>query len=344
MKKILSVASIGIALILSTGSAQAEGELNIFNWGNYTDPGMIKKFEEKYQVKVTITDYDSNDTALAKVRAGGHGFDMAVPSGNYLPVWISEGLALEARPDQMENFKNMDPRWIEVPYDIGRHYSIPWQWGTVGVAVNTKAYSGDINTWAIVFDPPAELKGKINIVPEMNDMIYAAVKFNGGEQCTGDKEVLKKVRDTLMAAKPNWMSMEYSTIEPMVKGDFLATSDWNGSVFRQRLQNPDIKYGYPKEGTLIWSDTLVILKDAKNVENAKLFMNFMMDPESAGMLSAFARYANGIKGSEAFMPADMKDAPEINIPASMEGATDYSVACPPDVQEMYTKIWTEMLK
>lgn len=344
MKRTMSIASIGMALILATGSAKAEGELNIFNWGNYTSPEMIKKFEDKCKIKVTITDYDSNDTALAKVRAGGHGFDIAVPSGNYLPIWIEEGLALEARPDQMENFKNMDPRWIEVPYDIGRHYSIPWQWGTVGVAVNTKAYSGDINTWGIVFDPPAELKGKINIVPEMNDMIYAAIKYNGGEQCTGDKEVLKKVRDTLTAAKPNWMSMEYSTIEKMAKGDFLATSDWNGSVFRQRLQNPDIKYGYPKEGTIIWSDTLVIIKDAKNVENAKLFMNFMMDPESAGMLSTFARYANGITGSDKYMPADMKDAPEINIPASMEGSTDYSQACPADVQEMYTKIWTEMLK
>jgi spermidine/putrescine transport system substrate-binding protein len=344
MKKKLSAASIGIALVLSTGSALAAGELNIFNWGNYTSPEMIKKFEEKYQVKVTITDYDSNDTALAKIRQGGHGYDIAVPSSNYLPIWIEEGLALEARPDQMENFKHMDPRWIELPADPGRRYSIPWQWGTVGVVVNTKAYKGDINTWGIVFDPPNELKGKINIVPEMNDMIYAAIKYNGGQQCSGDKEMLKKVRDTLAAAKPNWMSMEYSTIEPMVKGDFLATSDWNGSAFRQRLQNPDIQYGYPKEGTVIWSDTLVILKDAKNVENAKLFMNFMMDPESAGMLSTFARYANGIKGSEAFMPEDMKTANEIVIPASMEGATDYSMQCPADVQELYTKLWTELLK
>ena len=344
MKKMIFSSVMAAAILLSAGSAMAAGELNIFNWGNYTSPEMIKKFEEKYSVKVTITDYDFNDTALAKVRAGGHGYDIAVPSGNYLPIWINDGLALEARPDQMENFKHMDPRWIEVPYDIGRRYSIPWQWGTVGVAVNTKAYKGDINSWGIVLDPPDELKGKINIVPEMNDMIYAAIKYNGGEQCTGDKDVLKKVRDTLAAAKQHWMSMEYSTIEKMVKGDFLATSDWNGSVFRQRLQNPDIKYGYPKEGTIIWSYTLVILKDAKNVENAKLFMNFMMDPESAGMLSTFARYANGIKGSEAFMPADMKDAPEIVIPASMENATDFSMACPADVQELYTKLWTELLK
>lgn len=344
MKKMIFPVVAAAAIVLSAGSGQAAGELNIFNWGNYTSPEMIKKFEEKYSVKVTITDYDSNDTALAKVRAGGHGYDIAVPSGNYLPIWINDGLALEARPDQMENFKHMDPRWIEVPYDVGRRYSIPWQWGTVGVAVNTKAYKGDINSWGIVLNPPDELKGKINIVPEMNDMMYAAIKYNGGEQCTGDKEVLKKVRDTLAAAKQHWMSMEYSTIEKMVKGDFLATSDWNGSAFRQRLQNPDIKYGYPKEGTIIWSDTLVIIKDAKNVENAKLFMNFMMDPESAGMLSSFARYANGIKGSEAFMPADMKDAPEIVIPASMENATDFSMACPADVQELYTKLWTELLK
>ncbi len=344
MKLLLTVAVAGIGFLAAFTPAHAEGELQIFNWGNYTSPEMIKKFEEQHKIKVTITDYDSNDTALAKVRAGGHGFDIAVPSGNYLPIWIEEGLVLEARPDQMANFKNMDPVWVDVPYDPGRKFSIPWQWGTVGVVVNTKYYKGDINTWKIVFDPPAELKGKLNIVPEMNDMIYAAVKYHGGEYCTGDKEIMMKVRDTLMAAKPNWMSMEYSTIEPMVKGDMYATSDWNGSAFRQRLQNPDIKYGYPKEGTVIWQDTLVILKDAKNVENAKIFMNFMMDPENAGMLSAFARYANGIKGSEAFMPADMKDAPELTLPAFLEGKTDFSAACPPAVQELYTRIWTDLLK
>jgi spermidine/putrescine transport system substrate-binding protein len=344
LKSILKLAGAALALAFAAGTALAEGELNIFNWGNYTSPDLIKKFEEAYKVKVNITDYDSNDTALAKIRQGGHGFDIAVPSGNYLPIWIAEGLALEVRPDQMENFKHVDDRWVNPPYDPGRRYSVPWQWGTFGVGVNTKTYKGDIDTWGIVFDPPDELKGKINVVPEMNDTMYAAIKFVGGKQCTGDKDVLKKARDVLVAAKPHWVSMEYSTIEKMVAGDFNATSDWNGSVFRQRLQNPDIKYGYPKEGTVIWQDTVVVIKDAKNVENAKLFVNFIMDPENAAMISSFARYANGIKGSEAFMPADMKDAPEIVIPAFLEGKTDFGVACPPEVQELYTKIWTDLLK
>ena len=193
---------LGVALLATTGAAQAAGELNIFNWGNYTNPELITKFEAAYDVKVTVTDYDSNATALAKIKAGGHGFDIVVPSASYVPIWVAEGLLIETRPDQMENFKNMDPVWVDVSWDPGRHYTVPWQWGTTGIAVNTTVYDGDINTSSIFMDPPAELIGKVNVVPEMADVMSMAVMYVGGAPCTSDKEVLRKVRDTLMAAKP----------------------------------------------------------------------------------------------------------------------------------------------
>ncbi|UDF28098.1 UNVERIFIED_ORG: extracellular solute-binding protein [Roseateles sp. XES5] len=343
MKRILGTATLGLALLSST-AAFAAGELNIFNWGNYTNPDLIKKFETEYDVKVTVTDYDSNDTALAKVRQGGHGFDMVVPSANVLKVWIDEGLLLEARPDQMENFKNVDERWVDVAFDPGRHYTVPWQWGTTGVAVNTTVYKGDPNSSAIFLDPPPELVNKINVVPEMSDVMFLAIRYVGGEPCTNDLAVLKKARDALVAAKPKWLSVDYGTIEALAKGDFAAGIEWNGAAFRARLQNENIVYGYPKEGYPVWMDNLAIIKDAKNVDNAKLFMNFVMAPENAALISAFARYGNGIKGSEAFMPEDMKNAPEVNIPEASKAAGSFNLACSPEVQQLYTKIWTDLMK
>ena len=188
------------ALALAAGPALAEGELNIFNWGNYTSPELIKKFEDTHNVKVTITDYDSNDTALAKIEAGGHGFDIVVPTHSYMQIYIGKGLLMESRPDQMENFKNMDPTWVDVDWDPGRRYSVPWQWGTTGVAVNTGAYAGDPNTSAIWLDPPPELVGKINVVPEMQDVMGMALMYVGGEPCSTDREMLKKARDEKSAA------------------------------------------------------------------------------------------------------------------------------------------------
>ncbi|MEZ5805437.1 MAG: extracellular solute-binding protein [Rhizobiaceae bacterium] len=340
----LKLTIAGAALLALGGLARAEGELNIYNWGDYTSPELIKKFEEEHKVKVTITDYDSNDTALAKVRAGGHGFDIVVPSANYVPIWVNEGLLLEARPDQMENFKNVDERWVNVPWDEGRHYTVPWQWGLSGIGVNTKVYGGDINTSAIFLDPPAELVGKINVEPEMTDVLFATIKYFGGDWCTDDKELLKKVRDKLLEAKAKWLSMDYSVTEKLPAGDYSAVYYWNGAIMRSRLKNPDIKFGYPKEGYPLFMDSVAILKDAKNVDNAKLFMNFIMLPENAALISSFAKYANGIKGSQEFMPEDMKTAPELVIPAEFEKAGEFLQACSPEVSSLYSRIWTDIQK
>ena len=166
----------------------------------------------------------------------------------------------------------------------------------------------------------------------------------GGEACTADKELLRSVRDMLVEAKGKWLSMDYGIIEKFAGRDLAASLYWNGAAFRARKENPDVRFGYPKEGYVVWMDSVVILADAQNVENAKLFMNFIMDPENAALISAFARYANGIKGSEAFMPEDMKTAPEVVIPAEFADLGVFTPTCPPEVTKIYSAIWTDLQK
>jgi spermidine/putrescine transport system substrate-binding protein len=233
---------------------------------------------------------------------------------------------------------------MDVPWDPGRKFSVPWQWGVTGVAVNTSVYSGDINTSAVWLEPPPELVGKINVTPEMGDVVALATMYLGGQPCSEDTELLKKVRDLLVAAKPNWMSMDYGMEDKMANGDVPASVYWNGAIMRARLKNPDVKFGFPKEGFVEFMDSVAILSDAKNVDNAYKFIDFIMVPENAAMISAFARYANGITGADAFLPADMKDAPELTIPAELKDKAVFMPTCSPKAQEYITAIWTELQK
>lgn len=341
MKRLLTATAM---LLATAAMAQAEGELQLYNWGDYTSAELLAKFEKETGIKVTVTDYDSNDTALAKIEAGGHGFDLVVPSANYVQIYVEKGLVQELDLSKLPHHGNIAPEWVDVEYDPGRKFSVPWQWGLTGMGVNQTAYSGDINTSAIFLDPPPELVGKVNVTPEMNDIIALTTMYLGGEICSEDAELMKKVRDKLIEAKPKWVSMDYGMTEKMASNDVMASVYWNGAMFRSRLQNPDVKFGYPKEGFPLFMDQVMLLSDAQNVEEAYKFLDFIELPENAALISAFARYANGISGSEEFMPADMKDAPEIVIPAELRDKGVFLKTCTGKAQDYITAIWTELQK
>jgi spermidine/putrescine transport system substrate-binding protein len=319
------------------------GELHIYNWGNYTNPDLIKKFEETYKVKVTLDDYDSNETMLAKIKGGATGYDIVVPSDYMVAVMIKEGLLEETKPNSMENFKNVDPRWVDVYWDKGRNYTVPWQWGTTAFTVNTDVYKGDINTYKLIFDPPAELQGRINMLDDINEVINAGLRYLNLPRCNKNPEDLKKLTDLLMGAKKYWRTFDYATIEKLTSKDVDLSQQWNGASLRVRLQMASMRYAYPKEGLTGWMDNVAVLKGAPNMENAKKFQNFVMDPENAALVSNFANYANGIVGSEKYMKKEMADAPEIIMPASAP-APEFLPPCDEDTVKLYNAIWTELKK
>ena len=341
--RLLGLVGAAALVMTATSAMAAGGELHIYNWGNYTNPKLIEKFQKETGIKVTLDNYDSNENMLAKVRAGGTGYDIVVPSDYTVKIMIEEGMLAETHPNQMPNFKNVKPQFVDIYWDKGRNYTVPWQFGTTAFAVNTAKYNGDIDTYAILFDTPDSLKGRINMLDDENSVIHAAERYLGVPRCGADLANLKKVNDLLNKSKPNWRTFSYDTITKMTSGDVDVTQTWNGAAFRMRKQEPTVKYAYPKEGIEGWMDNVAVLKDAPNMENAKAFQNFVMDPENAALISAFAGYDNGITGSDKFLPADFAQSPEIKMPAG--GPTpEFVQPCPKDVLEMYNKIWTNLRK
>ncbi len=339
MKKLLTTAAM-----LCAGAAHAEGELQLYNWGDYTSPELLDKFEQETGIKVTVSDYDSNDTALAKVEAGAHGYDLVVPSANYIPIWREKGLIAELDLSRLPNHANIASQWVDVPFDPGRKYSVPWQIGATGIAVNSDAYTGNIDTSAIFLDPPEELVGKINVTPEMNDVMSLALWYVGGEPCSEDPEMLRAARDALIAAKPSWQSMDYGMTEKLAANDTMASVYWNGAVFRAHLKNDKVQFGYPQEGFPLFMDSVALLSDAQNVDEAYQFIDFILQPENAAMISEFARYANGVEGSDEFMDEAMKTSPMVNIPPELADAGKFLPTCSSKSLEYYTAIWTELQK
>jgi len=332
------------AMTAMAGTAAAEGELNIFNWGNYTNPKLIEKFEKETGIDVNLDGYDSNETMLAKVRAGGSGYDIVVPTDYYVKIMIDEGLLEKTEPNKMSNFKNVEKEWQDPYYDPKRNYSVPWQWGTTAFSVNTADYDGDINTYAILFEPPKEVQGKINMQPSADEVFGAAMRYMGKPLCSSDPETLKAMYEMVSKAKEHWRTMEYGSIEALTSGNVSVSQNWNGASMRARQQVPTIKFAYPKEGYSVWMDNVVVLKDAPNVEAAKKFQNFIMNPENAALISDFAKYANGIEGSLKYLPDDFASAPEIDIPDFAKGKGSFTPLCDKETLAKYNQLWTNLLK
>lgn len=335
---------LAFAAAITAAPAVADTELNLFNFGLYTPPDLLERFEETYGIHVNLTEFDSNETAIARIQAGGHGLDAIVLSSYFIPAYLENGLLMESRPDQMEGFSNIASEWVAVAGDPDRHYTVPWVWTTTGVMVNTALYSGDINTAAIFLDPPEALRGSINVVPAMNDVIDMTVRYLGGEPCSTDMDLMRRVRDTLVEAKQYWASIDYTSFEKFVNEDINASVFWSGAASRIRAANPNFAFGWPREGYVLGHDNVAILADARNVEAARLFQEFVMQPENAALISNYTRYGNMITDSEAFMDADLLAAPELHVPEDLRGAAIEQSLCAPDVQAVYARIWTDLTR
>ncbi|MFZ9131708.1 MAG: extracellular solute-binding protein, partial [Gemmobacter sp.] len=291
------------AIVALAGAAQAEGKLSVYHWFEYIPQELVDKFTAETGIEVTIDTYDSNEAMLASLKAGKMGqYDVAVPGDYMVQIMAGEGLLDTFAPAEIANFGNIAPQWLDVPFDPGRQSSIPYQWGSTSFSVNRDVYPGDIGSLAIIFDPPAELSGKINVLDSQGEVLALGSIYLGIPQCSQDRAQLKALNDMLLAAKTHWASFGSDTAKDvLVSGDAAAGMIYNGFSSKARAEGANVEYAYPKEGFVVWMDNVVLLKDAPNRDNAIKFMNFLLDPQNAAAVTNYAAYTAGVTGVEPFL-------------------------------------------
>ena len=345
MKNLLKTSAAALALTVAAYAAAAEGRLVDYHWFEYMPAELLEKFTAETGIEVTMDTYDSNESMLASLKAGALGtYDVAVPGDYMVSIMAGEGMLDTIADGELANKGNIAPEWADPSFDPGRKSSIPYQWGSTSFSVNTAAYSGEINDTSILFDPPAELSGKINMLDSQGGVMAQASLHLGMAQCETNRDMLKGLNAMLQEAKQHWASFNSDTAkEVMVSGDADVGMIYDGFAAKARAEKETLKYAFPSQGYVVWMDNVVLLKDAPNRENALKFMDFLLEPENIAAVSNYARYGHGVTGASEHLDPELATLPESNPPAGA-GQGVFIEVCDEQTQAVYDQIWTNLKK
>jgi spermidine/putrescine transport system substrate-binding protein len=284
---------------------------------------------------------------LAKLQAGGGGYDVVVPSGPTLQTMIRNGLLLQIDASQMANFKQVRVPFDKPAFDPRRAYSVPYMWGVTAIAYDSAKLPGGkiADSWKELFEPQPEFVGKIGMLKDMGEVFLAAAYYLGFDACTADPAQGEKILELLEKQKPAVkVYNSEGTVDRVASGDVAMQLMWNGSFHRSHKKLSTLVYVYPREGLNLWGDNLAVPKGAKNAENAKIFLNWMMDPKNAAEASNYTGYNNGIAGSDKYLDAALRDDPAVNPSDDMIARFRPSRECPKQALDLREKIWTRLLR
>jgi spermidine/putrescine transport system substrate-binding protein len=317
------------------------GTVSLYNWTDYIDPGVLRKFEEETGITVILDNYDSNETLLSRLQAGGASYDVIVPGDYMVAQMIELGLLLDVDPASFPNGGNVKDEFRGQYYDPELKYTVPYMYGTTGIAYDPTQTGGEINTWAEFFDPASPAAGKIGTLNDQIEVVHAALRAVGAEPCSENRDDYVKVDALLSAWKPGVAVINSDgVIGRMASGEQVMHMMWNGAFTRAQADNPNLLYLYPEEGITLWSDHFAVPVGAQNVDNAKIFINWMMDPENIGEATNFVGYDNGITGSDQYMDAELGKNDAVIIPSQYLSRTQAIPGCSLDAIDLYDQVWT----
>lgn len=254
--------------------------LHVYAWAGEIPDSVIKGFEQETGVKVTMDTFDSNETMTAKLSSGAAAYDVVEPSQYSVQQLIGQQLIRPLDHSKITGLDNLAAKFRNPSYDPGNKYSIPWIWGTTGLAYNDKCVK-DVTSWKTLFDP--QLKGKVYMLDNMLAAYIAGLQVSGFRATSKDKAQIEQATEALRRQKPilaGYNSTNYPQL--LSTGQACAAQAWSGTAMAKVVQsNSNVHYVLPEEGGSIWTDGIAITKRAKNVDAAYKFINYLLRPEVA---------------------------------------------------------------
>ncbi|GAB6112636.1 extracellular solute-binding protein [Desulfomicrobium salsuginis] len=301
------LAFLALCLLLASQAMAASKELYVYNWSEYMPDSVLEDFTKETGIKVVMSTYDSNEALYAKVKmVDAKGYDLIVPSTDFVSRMRKEGLLQPIDKSKLSNFGNLDPKLLNQAFDPDNTYSVPYMWGSTVIAINAKdPAAASVTSFADLWKP--ELKGKILLPNDMRGVLGMGLKRLGYSLNETDPAKVGQACELLMPLMASVRVFDSdSPKQALLNNEVMAAVLWNGEAYIASGENPDIKFVYPTEGFSLWVDNLCIPKNAANVENAHVFIDYLLRPEVAAFICQEMGYSSPNLAAKDTLPEDVR--------------------------------------
>jgi len=337
--------------------AAEEKVLNVYNWSDYIDPAVIEGFQKETGIAVRYDVFDSNEVLETKLLTGNSGYDVVVPSAYFLERQVKAGVFRKLDRSQLPNLSNLDPalQARAAQHDPGNDHSVVYMWGTTGIgydAAKVAAIMPDAPTdsWRLIFDPAILSKFKdcgVSLLDDPTDMVSTALLWLGKDPNSQSEADLALAEQALLAIRPYIRSIHSSQyIEDLANGEICIAVGYSGDILQaqdraeEAGKETDIRYTIPKEGALMWFDTLAIPADAPHPGNAHAFINYLLRPEVAAANSNFVYYANANAAATALVEEELRNDPGIYPTPAVKERLQPNLAKSAEYTRLLNRSWT----
>jgi spermidine/putrescine transport system substrate-binding protein len=337
MKKMTMILSGLLCAILLSGCSDPRPVLNIYNWADYMNPAVLKKFEKQFNCRVVLDTFDSNEAMYAKIKAGAQGYDLIFPTSYMVGIMKEQGMIQPLNHDLIPNLGNVDPGYLKLTQDPHMEVSVPYMISITGIGYNQARLGELAPTWELFAHP--EITRRCTLLNDMRETIGAALKGLGYSlNTTSDKE-LALAQNVVIGWKHNIAKFEVEeALRGLASSEFLLVHAYNGDILQAMDENEDLAFLVPKEGTSIASDDMVIPANSDQVELAHAFINFIHDPENSAENMEYVYYLSPNVEGQKLVSQEFRDNPAIFIDPAVLAKSEVIRDLGAD-NEKYTRVW-----